>query len=97
MPREKGLSDSLLVRLHNLYSSLGAAPHQSKLLINYRCHPAIVRLPSRLFYDCNIQVCVCVCECVCVCVCVSVCVSVCLCVCVSSMTAIFRCVWVVGV
>ena len=64
VPRENGLADSLLVRLRNLYSSLlGAASqaHQSELLINYRCHPAIVRLPSRLFYDCRIQVCVCVC------------------------------------
>ena len=45
------------MRLHNLYSKVpGAASHQSKLLINYRCHPAIVRLPSRLFYECSIQV-----------------------------------------
>ena len=69
VPRENGLADSLLVRLHNLYSELpGAVFHQSKLLINYRCHPAIVRLPSRLFYDCRIQVCVCLRACVCVCV-----------------------------
>ena len=70
VPRENGLADSLLVRLRNLYSSLlGAASqaHQSELLINYRCHPAIVRLPSRLFYDSRIQVCVCVCVCVPVC------------------------------
>ncbi len=59
MPRDNGLADSLLVRLRNLYSSLPVAVsqvHQSELLINYRCHPAIVRLPSRLFYDCRIQV-----------------------------------------
>ena len=66
VPRENGLADSLLVRLRNLYSSLGAASqaHQSELLINYRCHPAIVRLPSRLFYDCRIQVCTYMCACV---------------------------------
>ena len=67
VPRENGLADSLLVRLRNLYSSLlGAAfqAHQSELLINYRCHPAIVRLPSRLFYDCRIQVCTYMCACV---------------------------------
>ena len=64
VPRENGLADSLLVRLHNLYSKLpGAAAHQAKLLINYRCHPAIVRLPSRLFYDCRIKVSVYVCAC----------------------------------
>ena len=67
MPRKNGLADSLLVRLHNQYRKLPdeiSRVHQSELLINYRCHPDIVRLPSRLFYDCRIQVCVCVCLCV---------------------------------
>ena len=65
VPRENGLSDSLLVRLRNQYRKLlGAASqaHQSELLINYRCHSAIVRLPSRLFYDCSLKVCMSLCE-----------------------------------
>ena len=67
VPREKGLSVSLLVRLYNLFRKLGIMSHHSKLLINYRCAPDIIRLPNRLFYKCRLQVCVCVFVCVCVC------------------------------
>ena len=51
---------SLLARLHGLYrgqSTPNAAKrYQSVLLSNYRCHPAILRLPAGLFYDSSLQV-----------------------------------------
>ena len=50
-----GLSLSLLERLHSLYSSEefseASKTHCATLLTNFRCHHALLSLPSYLFYD----------------------------------------------
>ena len=52
-----GLSQSLLERLHQVYNSKHldndsrVAVHCATLLTNFRCHHAILSLPSYLFYD----------------------------------------------
>ena len=55
-PRKFGLSLSLLERLHHTYNSSdhlkdAANSHSATLLTNYRCHRALLSLPSYLFYD----------------------------------------------
>ena len=52
-PLKYGLGQSLLERLHNLYSSqthTNAENHSATLLTNYRCHRSLLALPSYLFY-----------------------------------------------
>ena len=56
IPRKFGLSISLLERLHQTYSTSdlfknAAKSHSDTLLNNYRCHRALLSLPSYLFYD----------------------------------------------
>lgn len=47
-----GLADSLVVRLYNHYNnSEELCRHVFNLLVNYRSHEAIMRLPSNLFYS----------------------------------------------
>ena len=55
-PRKYGLSLSLLERLHQTYNSSdrlknASHSHSATLLNNYRCHRALLSLPSYLFYD----------------------------------------------
>ena len=47
-----GLADSLLERLHTLYTSLGKAAghHCATLVTNFRCHGGILQLAG-MFYD----------------------------------------------
>jgi hypothetical protein len=57
--RVKGLSTSLLQRLHRLYyhstdDSVLKNKFMATLLTNYRSHEAILRLPSNLFYECSL-------------------------------------------
>ena len=58
--RDHGLGNSLLTRLHALYSSPDnkerAEPYTAKLLTNYRCHDSILKLPSELFYNSKLEV-----------------------------------------
>ena len=53
--REHGLKLSLLERLHQKYRDEKLAEfsmkHTASLLTNYRCHHALLSLPSYLFYD----------------------------------------------
>ena len=55
MARENGLNLSLLERLHQIYRDEKLAEssmkHTASLLTNYRCHHALLSLPSYLFYD----------------------------------------------
>ena len=55
IPREHGLKLSLLERLHQRYRDEKLAEfsmkHTASLLTNYRCHHALLSLPSYLFYD----------------------------------------------
>lgn len=48
-----GLSKSLLERLYEEYEALGSSSdgHRATLITNFRCHHAILSLPSYLFYD----------------------------------------------
>lgn len=46
-----GLSTSLLERLHERYEKLVGDTHRATLLTNFRCHHALLALPSYLFYD----------------------------------------------
>lgn len=52
--REQGLKMSLLERLYSIYESpdlLGVSEdHSATLLTNFRCHHALLSLPSYLFY-----------------------------------------------
>ena len=53
-PQKYGLGKSLLERLHTLYTDKrnnNAEKHCSTLLANYRCHRALLALPSYLFYQ----------------------------------------------
>ena len=53
-PQKYGLGKSLLERLHALYTdkrNSNAENHCSTLLANYRCHRALLALPSYLFYQ----------------------------------------------
>ena len=54
MPRECGLSVSLLQRLHRHYHKYGKACSFS-LLQNYRSHSGLLMLPSSLFYRSTLQ------------------------------------------
>ena len=53
--RENGLKTSLLERLHDIYNSSPlktySETHCATLLNNYRCHRALLSLPSYLFYN----------------------------------------------
>ena len=50
--RDCGLKVSLLERLHDIYSKERNASHLcATLLTNHRCHPALLALPSYLFYE----------------------------------------------
>ena len=51
--REYGLKTSLLERLHALYTKeeKNTSHLCATLLTNYRCHRALLALPSYLFYD----------------------------------------------
>ena len=50
--QENGLSTSLLERLHTIYSRKENGNYLcATLLINYRCHRALLALPSYLFYE----------------------------------------------
>ena len=52
-PQKYGLGQSLLERLHTLYSTqthTNAEHHCATLLHNYRCHRSLLALPSYLFY-----------------------------------------------
>ena len=52
-PLKYGLGQSLLERLHNLYSTqthTNAEHHCATLIHNYRCHHSLLALPSYLFY-----------------------------------------------
>ena len=53
--RENGLKDSLLERLHQMYTTNHLYPaaqkHCATLLTNYRAHNALLSLPSYLFYN----------------------------------------------
>ena len=52
-PQKYGLGQSLLERLHTLYSTqthTNAEHHCATLLQNYRCHRSLLALPSYLFY-----------------------------------------------
>ena len=53
MVREHGLNLSLLERLHQRYRDVTefSMKHTASLLTNYRCHHALLSLPSYLFYD----------------------------------------------
>ena len=55
--QEHGLMCSLLQRLHQQYEDIGrrAESHCAVLLHNYRCHSAILRLSSSLFYNSTLQ------------------------------------------
>lgn len=52
---KNGLGQSLLERLHTAYNDESLADasttHCATLLTNFRCHHAILSLPSYLFYD----------------------------------------------
>ena len=52
---KNGLSLSLLERLHSIYNdkrlSDASSVHSATLLTNFRCHHALLSLPSYLFYD----------------------------------------------
>jgi exoribonuclease R len=56
--KKNGLCISLLQRLHRMYchseNGLFEEKCMKSLLTNYRCHEAILRLPSNLFYDCSL-------------------------------------------
>lgn len=50
--QKHGLKVSLLERLHKRYMEIpGAQAHCVALLKNYRCHKALLSLPSYLFYN----------------------------------------------
>ena len=52
-PLKYGLGQSLLERLHTLYSTqthTNAENHCATLIHNYRCHLSLLALPSYLFY-----------------------------------------------
>jgi hypothetical protein len=53
--RKQGLAVSLLERLHNSYQKANLDSFQAELLTNHRCDSAILRLPSTLFYNCNVK------------------------------------------
>ena len=56
--KESGLSESLIERLYNLYSTIVSAKSCSVTLYNnYRCLPEMLELPSVLFYDSSLNPC----------------------------------------
>ncbi|CAI8022524.1 Probable RNA helicase SDE3, partial [Geodia barretti] len=56
-PRKEGFSISLLERLENEYNNFGisADSYIARLETNFRCHPDILHLAGKLFYNCSLK------------------------------------------
>ena len=56
-PRKEGFSISLLERLENEYNNFGisADSYIARLETNFRCHPDILYLAEKPFYNCSLK------------------------------------------
>ena len=55
LPKKNGLNVSLLQRLEKQYSLCGGQQSIATLSTNYRCHPEILNLVGKLFYNSSIK------------------------------------------
>lgn len=55
LPQRNGLNVSLLERLQKHYESCNGGQNIASLSTNYRCHPEILNLVGKLFYNSGIR------------------------------------------